>query len=110
MDVVLLTELRHKEGPRRWKQWQAIWEEHKDFACTCWSRVCKAKAQLEVKLAREVKGNKKGFYKYIGSKRKGKEHVGPLLEGAGDLMTGDMRKDKVLKGFFSSAFTGKACP
>lgn len=63
-----------------------------------------------MKLAREVKGNKKGFYKYIGSKSKGKDHVGPLVKGAGDLVTGDMRKDKVLKDFFSSVFTGKACP
>ena len=63
-----------------------------------------------MKLAREVKGNKKGFYNYIGSKRRGKEHVSPLLKGAGDLMTRDIRKDKVLSGFFASVFPGKACP
>lgn len=35
--------------------------------------------------------------------------MGPLLKGAGDLMTRDMRKDKVLNAFFASVFIGEAC-
>jgi len=56
-----------------------------------------------------VKGQQERFYNYTGSQRRGKEHVGPLLKGAGDLMAGEMRKDKVLNAFFDSFLTGKAC-
>lgn len=38
--------------------------------------VRKAKAQMELNLARNVKDNKKGFYKYIGDRRKTTENVG----------------------------------
>lgn len=38
--------------------------------------VRKAKAQIELNLARDVKDNKKGFYKYIGDRRKTTENVG----------------------------------
>lgn len=34
-----------------------------------------AKAKLEQELARDVKNNKKGFYKYLGQKIKAKERV-----------------------------------
>ncbi|PKU33022.1 rna-directed dna polymerase from mobile element jockey-like [Limosa lapponica baueri] len=64
-------------------QWHAIVNE-----------VRKAKANLELNLARGVKGNKKGFYKYINSKRKTRENVGQLLNGAGELVTRDMEKVK----------------
>ncbi|KAK4807097.1 hypothetical protein QYF61_018438 [Mycteria americana] len=57
-----------------------------------WDEVRKAKSQMELNLARDVKGNKKGFYKYIGDKRKARENVGPLLNEAGDLVTQDMEK------------------
>lgn len=63
-----------------------------------------------MKLAREVKCNRKRFYNCICSKRKDKEHVGSLLKGAGNLMHRDVREDNVLNGFFVSALTGKACP
>ena len=38
---------------------------------------------MELNLARDVKDNKKGFYKYMGDKRKAMENVGPLLNEAG---------------------------
>ncbi|GAB0176869.1 mitochondrial enolase superfamily member 1 [Grus japonensis] len=41
-----------------------------------------AKAHLELNLARDVKDNKKGFFKYISSKRKTRENVGLLLNEA----------------------------
>ncbi|KAK4811992.1 hypothetical protein QYF61_022988 [Mycteria americana] len=47
---------------------------------------------LELDLARDVKDNKKGFFKYIGDKRKARENVGLLLNKAGDLVTQDMEK------------------
>lgn len=39
--------------------------------------VRKTKAHLELNLERDVKSNKKGFYRYIDSKKKTKENVGP---------------------------------
>lgn len=44
------------------------------------------KAHLELNLVRNMKGRQKGFYKYIGSKRKTWENVGLLLNGEGDLL------------------------
>ncbi|GAB0204020.1 mitochondrial enolase superfamily member 1 [Grus japonensis] len=56
--------------------------------------VRKAKANLELNLVRGVKDNEKGFYKYINSKRKTRENMGQLLNGAGELVTRDMEKAK----------------
>ncbi|GAB0184094.1 mitochondrial enolase superfamily member 1 [Grus japonensis] len=53
-----------------------------------------------------MKDNKKGFYKYISSKRKTLENVGLLLNGAGDLVTKDMEEVKVLNIFFTLTFAG----
>lgn len=39
----------------------------------------KAKAHLQLNLEREIKDNKKSFFKYISSKRKSKENVVSLL-------------------------------
>ena len=43
----------------------------------------KAKALLELNLAKEVKDNKKVFFKCVNSKRKTRENVGPLLNELG---------------------------
>ncbi|KAK4815982.1 hypothetical protein QYF61_010850 [Mycteria americana] len=50
--------------------------------------VRKVKADLELlQGAGDVKENKKGFHKHINSKRKTRENMGPLLNGAGELVT-----------------------
>ena len=41
-------------------------------------------------LARDVKNNKKGFYRYISQKRKTKEIIPPLVNEKGGLATTDM--------------------
>lgn len=69
-------------------------------------------SHLELNLARTMRGNKKGFYKYICCKRKPKEGVGPVLNvrgrGAG-VVTEDIGKTKELDACFTSVFTGKFC-
>lgn len=62
---------------------------------------------MELNLARDVKGNKKAFYKYIGEEMKTRENTGPLLSKTGDLVMQDIEKAEVLNTFFFSAFTSK---
>nr|XP_048703675.1 uncharacterized protein LOC125635700 [Caretta caretta] len=81
-------------------------EEYKNIAQLCRSEIRKAKSQLELQLPRDVKNNKKGFYRYVGNK-KVRESVGPLLNGGGNLVTEDVEKANVLNGFFASVFTNK---
>ncbi|GAB0184145.1 mitochondrial enolase superfamily member 1 [Grus japonensis] len=69
--------------------------------------VRKTKALIEISLARDVKGNKKSFYKYVSDKRRTRENVGPLRNETDDLVTQDMEKAEVLNDFFASVFTGK---
>ncbi|GAB0181828.1 mitochondrial enolase superfamily member 1 [Grus japonensis] len=55
----------------------------------------------------DIKGNKKSFYRYVSSKRKTRENVGPLQKENGELVTQDMEKAEVLNDFFASVFTDK---
>jgi len=61
--------------------------------------VRKAKVHRELNLAKDVKGNKKGFYSYRGDKKKTRENVGLLLNGAQH-----MEKAEVLNALFVSDF------
>jgi len=70
----------------------------------------KAKAHLELKLARGIKNNKKGFFNYIISKRKARDNVGPLLNEAGVLVMEDAEKAELMNAFFASVFNAKAGP
>ena len=58
-------------------------------------------------MVKDVKGNKKGFYKYISSKRKARKNVVPLLNWHGDLVTKTMVQAEIFSAFFASIFTGK---
>ena len=43
-----------------------------------------------------MKSNKNGFFRYISSKEKTRENVVLLMNGAGDLVTAEMKKDEML--------------
>ncbi|XP_065539137.1 uncharacterized protein LOC136016210 [Lathamus discolor] len=58
-------------------------------------------------LARDDKGKKKSFDRYIGDKRKTRDNLGPLQKEMGDLVIQDMDKAEVCNSFFASVFTGK---
>ena len=54
---------------------------------------------------RDMKDSKKG--RYMSSKRKTRENVGMLLNGAGDLETKDTEKAKLLNVLSAMVFTRK---
>lgn len=68
------------------------------------NEIRKAKAQMELNLSRNAKDIKKGFYRYIGDKKKSRENMGPLLNEMGDLVTQDMEKAGELNAAFASVF------
>ncbi|GAB0178195.1 mitochondrial enolase superfamily member 1 [Grus japonensis] len=108
MNKELLGKVKHKkEAYRGWKQGQVAWEEYRETVRAARDQVRKAKALIEISLARDVKDNKKSFYRYVSEKRKARENVGPLWNEMGDLVTQDMEKAEVLNDFFASVFTGK---
>ena len=53
------------------------WEEYRDAARLCRDGVRRARAWLELNLARDAQNNQKGFYRYVSQKRKVKESVPP---------------------------------
>jgi len=108
MNKELPDKLKHKkEAYRAWKQGQVAWEKYRDIIRAASDQVRKAKAMTEINLARDIKGNKKSFCRYVNDKRKAKENVGPLWKKTGDLVTQGMEKAEVLNAFFASVFTNK---
>ncbi|GAB0176249.1 mitochondrial enolase superfamily member 1 [Grus japonensis] len=108
MNKELLDKVKHKkEAYREWKQGQVAWEEYRETVRAARDQVRKAKALMELNLARDVKGNKKSFYRYISDKRKRRENVCLLWKEIGDLITQIMEKAEVLNDFFASVLSGK---
>jgi len=93
-----------------WKEGQATWEEYRNVVRACGDETRKAKAHLELNLARDVKNNKKSFFNYISRKRKARDNVGLLLNEAGVLVTEDAEKAEVLNAFFASVCSAKTGP
>ncbi|GAB0206830.1 hypothetical protein GRJ2_003148600 [Grus japonensis] len=111
MSKELLEKLKgKKEVYSMWKKGMATWEEYKNVVRVCRDATRKAKAHLALNLARDVKDKKKGFFKYISSKRKTRENVGPLLNEVGALVMEDTEKAELLNAFFASVFTAKVDP
>ncbi|GAB0205664.1 mitochondrial enolase superfamily member 1 [Grus japonensis] len=108
MNKELLGKVKHKkEAYRGWKQGQVAWEDYRETVRAARDQVRKAKALIEISLARDVKDNKKSFYRCVSDKRRTRENMGPLRNEMGDLVTQDTEKAEVLNDFFASVFTGK---
>ncbi|MFV1168848.1 hypothetical protein QMK97_29500, partial [Klebsiella pneumoniae] len=97
----LLVKLREKYRLYQlWKQGRVTWEEYRDAVRTCRRRIRKAKAQVELNLARDVKNNMKAFYRYIGQKRQAEMGIPSLVNLKGELASTDEEKAEVLNEFF----------
>jgi len=89
---------------------QDTWEEYRNIVKVCMEAKRKAKVSLELNLAKGAKDNKKGFFKYISSKRKDREKGSLLLNGGGALLTENTEKEGLLNIVFDSIFIAKAGP
>jgi len=69
------------------------------FACAG-KRQQKAKAELALKLGSVVSDSKKGFFKYVSSKRRSKQNTGLILLEDGHLTNRDELKMEIFHGFF----------
>ena len=65
----------------------------------------KGESSLELKLASVVSDNKKCFLKYVNSKRRSKENIGPILVEDGHLTSRDEEKAEAFNSIFASAFS-----
>jgi len=78
MNKELLDKVKHKkEAYREWKQGQVTCQEHRKIVQAASQQVRKAKALIELNLARDIEGNKKCFLRCVGDKQKTKENMGP---------------------------------
>jgi len=69
MSKEFLVEIRWKRKVYGiWKEGQPTWEEYRNVVRACRDATRKAKACLELNLARDVKDKKKSFFNYISSK------------------------------------------
>ncbi|KAJ7405743.1 hypothetical protein WISP_138422 [Willisornis vidua] len=62
------------------------------------------KAQLELKLVRNVGVNENSFFKYINGSRQHRNIIGPLQEEDGHLTNSDRDKAEVFNAFFACVF------
>ncbi|GAB0201721.1 mitochondrial enolase superfamily member 1 [Grus japonensis] len=108
----LLLGLREKRRVyHSWKKQQATQEEYRDLVRSCRDKSRKAKAQLQLNLATDVRDNKKCFYKYINNKKRAKENLHPLLDAECNMATKDKEKAEVLNAAFASIFNSQiSCP
>lgn len=61
---------------------------------------------MKLNLARDVKNNDNGFYRYMNQKRQATERIPPRINEKGEQVTTDMEKAEVLHEFFASIVAG----
>ena len=95
---------------RKWKSCpnEETKKEHKLWQKTCKRVIREAKKEFEERMASDIKGNNKSFFKYVRSRKPAREAVGPLDgEGGGEEIKGDLEIAEKLNEFFASVFTAE---
>ena len=88
----------------QWKEGDITRDDYTAVAQGCRGTVKKAKEEMELGLASQIKNNKKSFFKYIGSKKKVPGNVGPLQDTLGNLVVTPDDKANMFNDFFASVF------
>ena len=81
---------------------------HKDYLVYANQRKAKvrhAQMQYEQKLFKRLHSAPKAFYGYVRSKKKVKDHIGPLENSSGSLTSDNQEMAEILSKFFQSTFT-----
>lgn len=73
---------KKKKVYRMWNRILATWEEYRNVVSAHRDGSGRTEVQLELNVVKEVKGKKKGFFKYVNSK-KTREDMGLLLNEVG---------------------------
>lgn len=77
------------------------------ISCSARSSIIEFSAESlanHLQISKKVKGNRKGFYKFIGNKTKAMESMGSLLNEVRVLVTYDREKAKVPNAFFACLY------
>ncbi|KAF7235274.1 hypothetical protein EYD10_17889 [Varanus komodoensis] len=98
--------IRQKRNLRRkWVLGEMDKREYREEEARCRRILCKAKADYQLRLAKNIKSNKKGFFQH--RKRKGRQVVGPLNKEEGDPVTDLREQTQRLNDYFASVFSPK---
>ena len=77
MNKELMDKLKGKKKVHEmWKKDLSTWEEYRNVVRACRDTTRKGKALLELNPVKEVKGSKRGLFRYVSSKRKTRENMG----------------------------------
>ncbi|XP_059587158.1 cyclic GMP-AMP synthase isoform X1 [Alligator mississippiensis] len=79
-------------------------EDYSALVRSCRKQTRKAKAATELQLALSIKDNKKSFFRYVGSWRKSRGNIGPLLNQMRQLTTDAQEKANLLNRYFALVF------
>uniref|UniRef100_A0A8D2L497 Reverse transcriptase domain-containing protein n=1 Tax=Varanus komodoensis TaxID=61221 RepID=A0A8D2L497_VARKO len=100
--------IRRKRNLRRkWVLGQIDKRVYQEEEARCRRILRKAKADYELRLAKNIKSNKKGFFQHVKRKRKGRQVVGPLNKEEGDPVTDVREQAQMLNDYFASVFSLK---
>ncbi|XP_059576813.1 uncharacterized protein LOC132247742 [Alligator mississippiensis] len=87
-----------------WKTGNTTKKEHSELICTSKEQTRKAKAVTKIQLATQIKDNKMSFFRYVGSQKKIKGNIGPLLNQMWQLINDTQEKVNLLNDYFVSVF------
>ena len=100
-----------KKRNRNWKQYcitkrDCDYVKYKECRNIVVKELKAARKNLNVNLQQIlIKGNPKSFFRYVRSKTKSKERVGPLKDLAGNILDDDSSMCETLNTYFASVFT-----